>query len=485
MIVFKTHSEIRLSPCGTYNGWQLYQKIDFGDERTVRGPKGLLKETPFGRSDDSSAYNGRMSLNSCDNIQWNGEVVCSDLLAVDTEWNPPAYRLIPRNRILLALEGVEHIKPELNNSAYYYDLHVGRIRRADYSVWYQVNTSIGATPIPGKSRLPYTQVTGAIFSDTEYLVAPYTASLPSSTTVEEAVEWLAKNLIEQGLRHHTFATYVYTNKLFSVFDATLPYLTEAFGAQNLASFAEQIPSPRVSWGDLAAEAYSTVPFFTGNGVAYLTESLALGKQALDTASTLMGVGADPRLIADLYLAFHYGWNLTAKDTLELADAIDRYTQINGDWQIAAATRREVQSQWTHDCRYTSYFSLFGEESSILKQFLYLNDLYLDAANAWDMVPFSFVVDWFVPVGENIEKLENYNSFRQFHTHQVSCKTHKSIRHGPPSIAGVNLPGRVSLTRYYRQYLTEPIKPVYTDLSVTPDFDHWLESTALVVANTRH
>lgn len=228
-------------------------------------------------------------------------------------------------------------------------------------------------------------------------------------------------------------------------------------------------------GDLSVDSYSFDPTYTGSPVreqvenraldvftSRLGEAAALGvdfaerRQSIDmivkrttqligftrslrkgdfrTAGRYLGVDHTPKRVrpgkqlANNWLEYHFGWEPLIKDIHQAVEVLQGGVppaRVKGK----AARSKTVESHtsgigsgtiwyWTHQV-------CCGAEVSVSNPNLWLANqmgLINPAVVAWELVPFSFVVDWFVPVGNFLSSFTTtagLNVQRQFTTHKVT------------------------------------------------------------------
>jgi hypothetical protein len=134
------------------------------------------------------------------------------------------------------------------------------------------------------------------------------------------------------------------------------------------------------------------------------------------------------LISDLWLEISFGWKPLLEDIYKSASLIaDRY----GDPQVrymASSGGTETEKTkvrmyppeacyWlsiadagiavkSTTCKYITVYSCSDEARSKLAETGISNP----ALIAWDVIPFSFIVDWFLPVNNYLKSLESYSGF---------------------------------------------------------------------------
>lgn len=120
--------------------------------------------------------------------------------------------------------------------------------------------------------------------------------------------------------------------------------------------------------------------------------------------------------ADAWLAYRYSYSTTKSDIIALSEFANRISALpsvirsngyykDGDWEYRVSIN--VSSPYL-----TSLVS-FGEKWGIA----------LDAVNAWDLIPYSFIVDWFIPVSNLLERWQS-QSFAM----QIQQTSWCSVRH---------------------------------------------------------
>lgn len=239
------------------------------------------------------------------------------------------------------------------------------------------------------------------------------------------------------------------------------------------------------WGELARRAYNSVSFFQGNGIALTSDLVGLKAAAESTGaliSKLIGGGAAISVIAKLFLAFHYGWKLLVSDLKSLNSSMKKYSSLHKRYSKCSAN-----SSWSEGNRkYTNYYHCYyirdGQVTSYLDQIIEMFDLDLSLENIWDLVPYSFCVDWFINLSTLLESLDSYYAITQRHSIICSGRTIKSSAFYTPASAGFSgWSGNVTLSYYQRRYTESIIYPsLLLDTTIQP-LQHIVEGGALIVS----
>lgn len=126
-------------------------------------------------------------------------------------------------------------------------------------------------------------------------------------------------------------------------------------------------------------------------------------------------------LSSTYLASHYGVKLSILDTIDIADAIDNLDiEAHRLSTAGASMSREIDTPTDHENSkhmriddhvkivYKSYdnddINAMESARNALRMW-YDTDFVPTWSNLWDLVPFSFIFDWFIPVGDYLEKRE--------------------------------------------------------------------------------
>lgn len=218
--------------------------------------------------------------------------------------------------------------------------------------------------------------------------------------------------------------------------------------------------------------------FNGNGIAYGKDVSELKSSYNTTLDGIKSVfnGALPlarkkSIIAGLYLSFHYGWKLFAKDTGELAGAgwhkqSKKHLHAHGSF--------ETKDGWNVAKGYSITYDPWPEANQDFKEAIAYLDLMPSPANLWDLVPFSFVVDWFLPIGKALETMEAYdNMIKYYHIYACTSTTKVTQPYQPPE----GWIGHGEVTCFKRVISLTPVEPLTAKKTANLS-THMVEATAL-------
>lgn len=133
-------------------------------------------------------------------------------------------------------------------------------------------------------------------------------------------------------------------------------------------------------------------------------------------------GRDASIAAgNLWLEWKYGWQSIMMDVIGISETLQKVRQ--GDVNLVQKVETSVTRRWTEESAFsfsvTPNFSgtretQFSQRARFVGQFRIKNpNLVLPAmvgltnplSVAWELIPFSFVADWFLPIGKYLDSLD--------------------------------------------------------------------------------
>lgn len=212
----------------------------------------------------------------------------------------------------------------------------------------------------------------------------------------------------------------------------------------------------------------------------------MGKQCLDFAKTLKSLPSSRvKGAASAWLAVHYGFKLALLDTNELVSVLQEQSLRNTRQSKCQASTNYITSRGVrYVARYQVFYNQYAKVQSLLEELQLQSDAVLTAENLWDMVPYSFIIDWFVNVGEVLTSLDNYASLTQ--NHDVICcgRSIKGEADLRPSQIGLDdrfYCNGAKVSYYARRYERTLLYPSFLPSVTVNPFNHLVEGAALVVS----
>jgi hypothetical protein len=208
-----------------------------------------------------------------------------------------------------------------------------------------------------------------------------------------------------------------------------------------------------------------------------------------------------RPLADNWLAMQYGWKPLLQDVHGATESLARFNfadysvrQVKASGKSKAVTRTPIVSYTDHEagvvhtvvtsrCKIGLRYTLDNRLTSFLQQTGFTNPINL----FWEVLPYSFVVDWFLPIGPYLETLSAWDGlvFLDGFQTQFTRKVHQAVVGG--SWVSGNYVHTVSGDYEAEGILLDRIKLTSFPSAVFPSFknpistEHVLNSLALMVS----
>lgn len=166
----------------------------------------------------------------------------------------------------------------------------------------------------------------------------------------------------------------------------------------------------------------SVKALKGGNIPKALDSLFSGRS---TVFRRKGGPSSTKDLAQNWLELQYGWKPLINDVHGALEALGRYYSANAAVarsRSSARTRREIvtvvanhlsgsrpspgnlKRVLTSDCRFTVDWRIHDAALALLAQTGFTNPVNL----AWELLPYSFVVDWFYPLGQFLQQLSAWD-----------------------------------------------------------------------------
>lgn len=240
-----------------------------------------------------------------------------------------------------------------------------------------------------------------------------------------------------------------------------------------------------NWHQLASQAYQGLSFSDINGIAYVADAAEMGAAVKSFAKTLQGIPSRRvKAAAQAWLSVHYGFKLMLLDTVKLRDELAAASLRNSRKSKCQSSISYTRGRINYTARYQVFFNEFDQLLDLVDQMLVISDFSLTLENLWDMMPCSFVIDWFISVGDILSAIDGYATLTR--EHRVIA-VGKSIKGETPllnSMIGIGkeytLHG-ARLTAYFRRYSEVLESPSFLPSVTVNPFKHLAEGAALVIS----
>lgn len=322
----------------------------------------------------------------------------------------------------------------------------------------------------------------------------YAISKTSSACVQWSVRYKSFALLLNEIPKNVLPSGIAVTKHFS---ADLPQLR---GMQSPNILMADLEAVLPVWEDrnvheLANACLTNVRACGVNSIGFLAEIKDILTPFLTIGKAV--IHPTPKSLSSAYLGFQYGLANTVRDLQGYADkarqAMEEFSTVHkGSLAHTRSTYTKVH-QWDGNgprkmgyvtCTSTQCYHICYDpiDSAVLNAWRLLDSwgLWPSLSGTWDLVPLSFVLDWFIPLGNIFEANDNM-------THLASLRTlfaSHSVKHKSVFEAG-ELPvfhdwqGEMVYTTYTRTVKSRVDYP-YCSFSGSDLSTHWVEGSALLV-----
>lgn len=244
---------------------------------------------------------------------------------------------------------------------------------------------------------------------------------------------------------------------------------------------EKFPLPLTLYGDLAMQASQDVIANDTNMLAFIRDIRNPSEMIpkLKNLSSLKG-------LANNFLTIDYGLLPTFSDLTEIFGAFSRlkphldkfgYQTCDSSYQASNETPTRGYNLEQH-----IKLGLSDEDSGLLQLANGLERIgfFPTLTNLWDLIPYSFVLNWFISVGDLLERVDTRFRLMRYTIRYVTNSFKKKSRAYLAPSPDHPFGGSVELVQYSRWVTDQcPVPPLSLGLR-DQDSSHWLEAFALLV-----
>lgn len=253
----------------------------------------------------------------------------------------------------------------------------------------------------------------------------------------------------------------------------------------MASNWDLHPVDNSVFGELAMDAVKKIDRNNVNMIAFLRDLREPSALIPKLKSLVKLKGA-----ADNYLTVEYGILPTISDLKGIVDAFQKvkpYVDRNGfSTYSAVRSSFEQVGQLGHTIEQRIKVAVQDNDSMMINLIDRIESagFGLTFQNIWDLVPYSFVLDWFIDVGGMLERVDTRLRMLRMDIPYVTQSFKQTLEFPALNDYGTPLIGSMSLTRYKRWAVDHcPVPAVFTSGPPTAA-NHWLEATALLMQRSK-
>lgn len=244
------------------------------------------------------------------------------------------------------------------------------------------------------------------------------------------------------------------------------------------------------YGDLVRRCANDARTIPTNSIELVTELATMSS----TIRSLLKLGTgkvDAKTIASAYLAYKYGPRLTVAGLQTVAKGLSRKVSETRKGQSRTRARetvflnpyRSVQSDVTVMYNYKINYFTHSDDWRDFARSWFNSGLFPSLTNAWDLIPLSFVLDWFFRVESYLDAIDA-NTYLATYEISSTVYSKKTLFHDVGwyfSNTSWTLSGDVQYVDYFRHVGSNVHKPVFFDPQPR-DFKNYAELTSLIVVN---
>jgi hypothetical protein len=239
-----------------------------------------------------------------------------------------------------------------------------------------------------------------------------------------------------------------------------------------------------AFGDLAQSCIEQVRYLDINSLAFTKELIEV--RDIFKLKGLVNLKS-PKTWASVFLAFRYGMNLSLQDTDDIVTGVKRAVLNSKQFKVYTklyASHVEQREQdgliFTDNYHYKITCSPYPDELRSLIRTMKRWDIDPSLGNLWDLIPYSFVVDWFVDVSSLLDRIDSQTLLETYQVYSV-CRSRKVSVTIPISRLIPTFPGQgdILLTEYIREVTPHLDMPVWR-IDETTDFHNFAELGAIIV-----
>lgn len=199
-------------------------------------------------------------------------------------------------------------------------------------------------------------------------------------------------------------------------------------------------------------------------------------------------------VSSFFLGNKYGYQLTYADACAIGESLERlrqdikmgYREIK---KLTSASTSTISGKipFTIENHYTAKVGSSNDPLMMAIKGLYDWDLYPSLGNMWDLIPYSFCVDWIAGIGDLLEDIDANVYMRYYQARSIMKST--KITTGPvdnQQILG-SIPGACGLVSYtyYRRWVEFSFDPMPLSVDFHPEnlLGHWVEGASLIIQRT--
>jgi hypothetical protein len=282
-----------------------------------------------------------------------------------------------------------------------------------------------------------------------------------------------------------------------LYNAKTPYASDMLGFQATADvliksicWARSFPIAGTDYGNLAMDATSKLNF-TNVNVLELVHDLRHPLDMIPKLKNLSNLGLISKLrkakrAAGTYLTIHYGLLPNISDLSRIWDSFCKKIPLldrNGFHTCNAGYAETLtMGNITYRTEQHIKIAVADVDSQLIELINKAESIGIlpTFSNVWDLIPFSFVLDWFINIGDFLERFDAGQRIQRLNIQYVTTSRKDIVSGNLIPSASSPYVGTVEMAHYTRWVSDQcPVPPLSPSDNLTVS-NHWLEAGALLI-----
>jgi hypothetical protein len=254
---------------------------------------------------------------------------------------------------------------------------------------------------------------------------------------------------------------------------------------HLALQIQYFPLEDMHFGDLAMKASLKTNRLNINLIEFISE-LRNPKRLIPKLKNLKNL----KTHAGNYLSFKFGVMPTVSDLQHILAAMHKrqpYYDKNGFQSVHSGHTESLtvnNIEFTLDQRIKLAIANEDQLFELLDAGLENMGALPNLANVWDLIPFSFAIDWFVGVGDLLERVDTHQRLTRLNIRYVTQSRNKIAKMYVTPSSLRPFAGSLEAGVYLRWVSDQCPTPPLSLKTTFQDFNSWLEAGALIIQRSK-
>lgn len=183
--------------------------------------------------------------------------------------------------------------------------------------------------------------------------------------------------------------------------------------------------------------------------------------------------------SELYLWYKYTYSTSKMDIMSYYKYITQWlkdSMSKNSTKHVSVTYSSIEQQENASCTQTTRYNIYTDNYNcgVLRTL----GLDLSMSNTWDLIPLSFVVDWFINFGDILKTLDNREIVSELKVHSVVTSNKYITTYYPLLDIGISAP---VIASYYNRGVSRELPSPMSYLTLINPVRHTTDGLALLIA----